>query len=626
VSLIVQVSHIFNGEVISGLNEKPVGLLTNNSGAYFAVSDSLLSYHGLSIFRNNSLFKLLDSINFSGNLVEIINSPFNLSLTYTRAMIKYFFMQNLVCDVNHYFDEISFDFDFRHLYDSPEVGRIYEFTKIKNILVVKYSKYSDSSLTDLEDYYCVGILIENLDENTLFIENNWLKKDYDFDKNRNENYLRYVNRAIRFKLSEGNGKIFFSDGRTETECIEKLKFYKNNFVYEHNPIIKHSHNLLKSSYHDYLTIATKSLSLNLQDVVINNKLSSNIFAGWPWFFQFWTRDSLISLGGLIALNKFEYVQKILHNYLNKFDNSGLLNSRIPTSTLKSLDSTGWFFKRLYDLIYTLIKKNKLFDFYNYDSLNELYKKLSIIFDEYISRNMKNGLIYSGKNETWMDTDHDDSGRAGYCVEIQFLTLSMIKTLKLFALLLNKKLNKHYLDVESKLILNMRKRFYKNGILADKITDDSEDFTSRNNIFLARYIYSHVFSDVEWEKIFANALDKLWLPWGGIASIDKNHALFCSVHTGSNNNSYHRGDSWYFINNIAAIELLSMKNSEFNVKAKLIFEASIKDMLFNGALGCCSEISSAKEQRAEGCLNQSWSAATLIELIHYLNNSVHFLKK
>jgi len=331
------------------------------------------------------------------------------------------------------------------------------------------------------------------------------------------------------------------------------------------------------------------------------------------------------LGSLILMEKYSFVKDILDQYLNLENNKGLIDSRIPSSQLKAIDSTGWLFKRYYDFIYALSKKRKIVDFYDISSLKDLKKKLEKIFDDFIVNNMKNGLIYSAKDETWMDTAFNDAGREGFCIEIQALTLAMIKTLRLISLLTDEKLLGRHKETETKLLINVRKRFVKNGVIADFITNNSIDSPIRPNIFLARYIYPHLFSNVEWKATFEKSLEVLWLKWGGLSSIDKNNSDFVEMHTGSDNKSYHRGDSWYFINNIVATQLFIVDKNEFAHKIRDITDASIKDLFFTGVIGGSSEISSAKFQTSEGCLNQSWSSATLIELIYLLDNAHSFLE-
>jgi len=620
---IVGITHIFNNKEISGECDNPIVLLSNNTGNYFSISEDQTSYQGFTVFRDNSMYKLIDSINFSGQDVKITHSPKKTSIKKIDSKQTYYLGHVLICDVENYKDIISIDLDFRDVYGFPKLGRVFNFSLKENIIVVEYLKYSDSSLSNLNDRFFLAIMIEGINKSSLKMQDNWISKHYTIDDKRGYSADRYVNNAISFKFISGNGKLTFSCAKTEHECIEKLKHYTKIGIEMTNP---NKYNCsIKTKYAEELSALSYSLSMNIHRVLLKDKhFVEQIFAGWPWFFQFWTRDSLISLGALILTDKFEITKRTLDQYLSLEDNKGLINSRIPFSELKAIDSTGWFFKRYYDFLYFLVKKGRIFNFYNKNSLLKLKFKLEKIFDDFIRNNMKKGLIYSGKNETWMDTNYEDNGRAGYCIEIQALTLSMIKTLRLCSILTHQRVRKRDLDIEKRLILNVRKKFFKDGKIADRVCDDYVDFVQRPNIFIARYVYPHLFSDEEWKIAFRNSLKLLWLNWGGLSSIDKTDNRFTDTHTGSDNKSYHRGDSWYFINNIAATQLCAVDNQEFGVKVRSILDTSLKDLFFSGVIGGSSEISSAKMRTGEGCLNQSWSSATLIELIYLLEGADTFL--
>ena len=609
-------------------------LLSNRQGSYFSMSDNQTSYQGLTVFRKNEMYKLVDAINFLGEIKEIINIPEQDKFIIKRnhnSSEEYLLSDVLECNINNYQDIISIDLDFRFLYEKPELGRICNIKVEKQennnngMLIIEYYQYADSTLKEIKDKYFLAIKINNLDHGSLRIENKWVPKDYLIDKKRGEEPTYYVNRAISFKLKNSNGSIIVSFADNESKAKEKLNqgnkdnknhSYKNKHIEDN----ENQHYFIKTKYSAELKAIYNSLDMNIHQILLKDKHQvKQIFAGWPWFFQFWTRDSLISLGALILTRRFTLVKKILGQYLNLEKDKGLISSRIPSSVLGSIDGTGWLFKRYYDFIYSLTKLHKLNEFYSYDELILLKKKLEKIFDDFVRNNMKNGLIYSGKKETWMDTDFNDSGREGYCIEIQALTLAMIKTLRGLSLLTNTKPIKRYRDIETKLLLNTRKKFYKDGMIADYITDKDECFVQRPNIFLARYVYPHLFSNEEWKKAFEFALEKLWLNWGGLSSIDKTNENFTPTHTGITNKSYHRGDSWYFINNITATQLFDVDKNYFAVKIRMLFDASIKDLFFTGVIGGCAEISSAAQQTSEGCLNQSWSSATLLELLYLLEN-------
>ncbi|MFH1849944.1 MAG: amylo-alpha-1,6-glucosidase, partial [archaeon] len=110
---------------------------------------------------------------------------------------------------------------------------------------------------------------------------------------------------------------------------------------------------------------------------------------------------------------------------------------------------------------------------------------------------------------------------------------------------------------------------------------------------------------------------LWLPWGGLATIDKTNALYSPRYTGIDNRSYHRGDSWYWINNIAAIVMCRLDKKLFRSYIDGILKASVNDILYQGYIGHASELSDASSQNAQASFCQAWSDAMFIELIDEL---------
>ena len=122
------------------------------------------------------------------------------------------------------------------------------------------------------------------------------------------------------------------------------------------------------------------------------------------------------------------------------------------------------------------------------------------------------------------------------------------------------------------------------------------------------------SKAEWTICFKTSLSKLWLSWGGLSSIDKKHLLFCKEYSGEKNKSYHRGDSWFWINNLAALVMNRTNKKQFKKYIDKIIQASTKEILYSGAVGHHAEVSSASKLKSQGCPVQAWSAALFIELI------------
>jgi len=176
-------------------------------------------------------------------------------------------------------------------------------------------------------------------------------------------------------------------------------------------------------------------------------------------------------------------------------------------------------------------------------------------------------------------------------------------------------NPIYLHLENELKEKVRNNLWNGNILADGLND----FVIRPNIFIAAYAYPSLLTQEEWIKCFSNMLPALWLEWGGLSTIDKDNPLFIDEHSGEDNKSYHRGDSWFWLNNLAAITLYRADRLKFKKYINSILKASTKDILWKGAIGNASEISSAKELESNGCVCQAFSSAMFIELIYELFN-------
>ena len=58
---------------------------------------------------------------------------------------------------------------------------------------------------------------------------------------------------------------------------------------------------------EQLNFAYNSAVNSLNGLLVNNR----IFAGLPWFFQFWTRDEAIAVGALIKQKRYDEAKKIL---------------------------------------------------------------------------------------------------------------------------------------------------------------------------------------------------------------------------------------------------------------------------------------------------------------------------
>jgi len=505
-------------------------ILTNNLGGYF-LDDLDSRYAGLFFFINNRMFKIVDEF-----------KPDKLINFYMISK------RNSFVFLSHGFVEILLDI--KESYDNSEFGRIYETKENKDSIIIKFVK---------ENGFALYLVIRGFSEYKK--TDQWIKKEYEFDKKRNSQpFERYVYSALKVK----GEKILLSVAETEEKAVEESNFIINNI------------NSIKLNKKD---------EFDVEKLLVQTDKGLGIFAGLPWFFQFWTRDELISLKGLMLSGKNKETKEILLRNLNSISSDGRLpNQTLPLTEKTNADSIGWLFKRVQDFNKFDPKEKRLIE-----------KKLEFSIEQINKNYMKDGLVYNAPLETWMDTEWAYDNRNGFRIEIQALFLNMLR----LASKLTKK--QRYKFMEESMRKLVREKFFNGSYLIDGL----DDWTKRPNVFIAAYIYPQLLTKEEWKICFNKILQDLWLDWGGLATIDKTNPLFCKKHTGEIPQSYHRGDSWFWINNLAAIVLYRTDKKMF----KTYIDKIVKSSSDNHA-----ELSSASKLSKEGCLYQAWTNALFIELI------------
>ncbi|MEM2918799.1 MAG: amylo-alpha-1,6-glucosidase [Candidatus Altiarchaeota archaeon] len=581
----MQIEHIFERERISKNSEDAAFLLTNKNLGYCYFSEKPKSrYEGVFFQINGKVFRVIAEIGIKGKLKKIINRFYEIERICSENSEKFFipfFKNSLVYELKKSC-YITLKLDIRGIYSQENFGRYYSIFEENGKLIVKYTKKNeiDGSI-EYETYLVIhgAEKYEKIDK--------WEKVFYERDKERNSwPFELYIYSALRIKAKR---LIFCFSENKDKATKEADDIAKNTDLLKEMQRVTVMKNLsldrkkfLRELKFAYLCCLN---SLNqLRD-------SEGIIAGLPWFFQHWTRDELVTMSIFEPKER----KKILLKYLKKIKEDGRVEN-ILNSEKTNADSVGWLFKRISEnLVLFSPKEKKIIA----DILEDVVDRLQI-------RYMMNGFIYNEKCETWMDTSFaDDKGRDGARIEIQAMFLNM--------LLLAYKLtgNEKYKKSEERLREKLRRDFWNGKILADGF----QDFTIRPNIFLAFYIYPKILSREEWEICFENSLKKLWCNWGGISTIDKEHHLFFPKDTGEDPRSYHRGNSWFYLNNLTALSLHRINKKKFKRYIEKILDASTKDILWNGAISHHSELSSAGKLSANGCVAQAWSAATYIEAIN-----------
>jgi len=516
----------------------------NNKGSFLFLPLLYNSrYFGLLQYYNNNFIKIIEKIenrDINYNEIEkVILKDYNdLKIIYKDGWEEYKLIDNKLIYKTNKYSTLNVYFDIRYLYDMDEWGRIYNNEKNKDYVKIKFNK------GDLN----YEVIIRGFE---VYQElNKWIKVNYNYDLYRKSPpFERYVYLPFSFYAKE-------------LEII-----YKND-----------------------------KENLNGNNLIENRLLSfiydNNVSAGFPWYFQEWSRDLLISLNGLYYINK-DIVKNKLIEYSNYFLLDGRLKN-IKNENVGNSDGIGLYIFRLFQ--FKDLFEKELFD----KLINNIIEKLKLFEDNYLDEKLF--LFKAYPNETWMDTLNRI-----YPIEIQFLMANVYDSLY------NYTKKDEYKEKLEKIKNSIRKNY-----LSDySLYDDIKNKKIRCNVFLSYYFYPKIFSNYEWENIFDYSLTQLYLKWGGISSLsifDKEFIPYSNEDNYFRNEgkSMHNGDSWIFINNIAAMDLYNLNKEKYS---NIINSITKADERLIKMIGTLPERSSAYELKPVGALHQLWSISTYIELLN-----------
>lgn len=577
------------------IKDDPQLLLTNKHGSFFYWQENPSSrYQGWYVRGKGGVHKTIAELRLGTQLAikRITHSFSSYEIERTSGIRETYFLDpdsnSLVWQANEAIP-LSVYLDGKEIFDNDDQGRFYDISAEDGCIVIEFSKRKEDALQ-----YRFTLAIAGVGGSE--VKKEWVKRDYERDRERNDfPFERFVFRAVELK----GRRFVFSVAQDKDTAKETAKR-----VYNETEKIKKAMDAEDQWFmHKYdcsapdmdTRLAYCAAKLSLQRMVVRDewKNAEGLYAGIPWFAQYWMRDFAISAGQLDVADAHAIIMRSVEEYAS----TGKLSGR-STGSLAYADTELFFFWR----IQQLCDAGACTD----EEKKSITTLLVAFLENELPKRMQNGLVVNGPKETWMDTEYKGSARAGARVEIQALACAVL------AWAAHLTGEKKYADQEAAVLRAAREALWDGSILAD----GAGDTAIRPNCFLAHRIYPNMLLKHEWEKAFAGALTALWLPWGGIATIAKDHPLFCGVDRGCEypNQSYHHGNAWFFVNNIAAREMHLVNKEKFAAYIDAIMATSTRDILWSGIFGHHSEVSSANQFSPTGCLAQSWSAATYCDAI------------
>lgn len=546
----------------------PSGLVASNGNFFlFSAQQITSSWEGLYFFDSEtvSAHKFLHAVlpqTPSSRLVATSQAVFRSSESFSEKM---FFQESTWMYEARGEGGVEFFLDAREANDYDTQGRFHTVTALGRFI----------------------FRIDTKDE-SFFLRSNTPLQELD----------EWVEHSTSFDASRGQGSSWWSHKRIRFFCSGVLRVA---IARSYEELVRVDWGVVLSERSDTFFL----VSSQLEELTVSTSFGPAVLAGFPWFTQVWSRDEAIALGGLFVQERFAVAKEILLRQVLRVGEDGRIANRTPGAALGCADGVGWVFTRLHELV---VKQPGLF---SQEELRVCYDQLCLSLTRLQKNYFRDGLVFSAAQETWMDTEgFTGDTREGFCIEIQALTLRMFSAAEFFSSLLGEPRG-FWSSQQQELRVRVREEFF----VDEKLCDQAGVVLARPNAFIAAYVYPQLLSVGEWRGVFSWLIDRLWLSWGGFATIDVDNELFCLEHAGVSDVSYHRGDSWYWLNALAGVVLSS--HEQFRVYAQEVVSSCERELSCLGVVGRLSEISSASEQVAFGCFSQAWSASMLLELLSCL---------
>ena len=361
--------------------------------------------------------------------------------------------------------------------------------------------------------------------------------------------------------------------------------------------------------------------LTADELVTQQHGGWGIYAGFPWFTDFWGRDMFISMPGtILCTGQFDVAKNILESFAKYMDvdPSSPTYGRVPNRLnldgilYNTTDGTPRFVIEALD--YLRYSGDKSF-------IKSIYKNVKIATDASLKLYVDDrGYLTHADADTWMDAKRQSkypcSPRGNRAVDIQALWYGQLTAAVQMAQYMGKKDDvARWQAAADKLKSNFEKDFVVDGRIVDHLNaDGTPDHQIRPNTM---YAYELISSD----SLKMNDLRTIWThlvyPWGvsSLDQMDENfHPYHEHWHRYHKDDAYHNGTIWLWQNGMAMQRMIEYGQVQ---KAYKLFSNMNRQALDEGAIGSLAENADAWCRpgqtwvRRSGTFLQAWSNAEQI---------------
>ncbi len=374
------------------------------------------------------------------------------------------------------------------------------------------------------------------------------------------------------------------------------------------------------------------------DALVTHQRGKGIWAGLPWFNNYWGRDTFISFAGVLLVSgQYNDAGEILRSFstFQLSDSSDRWYGRIPNRITNdeviynTADGTWWFIRELYE--YALYSGDLA-------TVQELFPAVKRAIEGALKHRIDpNFYLVHEDAETWMDAQGSEgawSPRGNRAVEIQALWYTALQAGAIMASLSDQlNLKEHWLAISQTLRGNFLKDFWNSFsmTMADHLnTDGSRDRKVRpNQIFAVSIPDLPGIEPLVNEEIRAHITSRVLTGLTyryGVSSLSQDNPDFHPWHHNEPfyipDEAYHNGTVWTWLSGplIGALTTLGYEDLAF----RLSFNQAIQILDWN-AIGNFSELldafprPAASEPEVSGKVSQAWSLAEYARNIyqHYI---------
>ncbi|MBC6989029.1 amylo-alpha-1,6-glucosidase [Hymenobacter sp. BT491] len=380
---------------------------------------------------------------------------------------------------------------------------------------------------------------------------------------------------------------------------------------------------LRSS-NDSLDLALRWLATTM-DQLVTRQQGDGIYAGLPWFNEYWGRDEFIALpGAVLVTGQFETAKQILLSFakFQQTDKSSRYYGRVPNIVNPSnidyhtTDGTPRFIIGLQDYVK-----------YSGDTslIRQLYPNVQASIEGALQHWVDaKGYLLHEDNETWMDARDANlvayTPRGSRANDIQALWYQQLLAGAYFATYMHDSANKtkwERLAQQVKTHFEQDYRDPQHDYLADRLDKQNlADFTLRpNQLYALDLVDDPAFK----HQVIRKTWEELVYPWG-VASLDRHDPQFHPFHLAPEyyhkDAAYHRGAIWLWNNGIAMQRMIEAGQTE---TAYQLFANMNRQALTRGVVGGLSENMDAYPHPGEswprltGAYLQAWSNAEQLRI-------------